>query len=88
MENKGSEGYCINNEDTLQSMISTMCADCRCDLQSTRAETYVGFGIYQLSPAKKLLFLVLAPAFFLDVARSRPHILPARRHLQNLDAFY
>ena len=88
VQTEGGECDCINNEDTLQTMISTIRAKCRCDLQGTRAETYVGFEIDQWSPAKRLLSLGLDPAFFLDVSQSRPRIPPARRRLQNQDASY
>lgn len=42
---EGSKGDCIDEEDTLKSIISTIRAKCPSDLLSTRAGTYVGSEI-------------------------------------------
>lgn len=39
---EGKKGNGIDKEDTLNSVISTISRKCRCDLQSTKAETYEG----------------------------------------------
>ena len=85
---EGRKGDCIDREDTLNSIISTIRPKRRCDLQSTRAGTYVGSEIDQESPATRLRFPVLAPVFFLDAAPSCLCIPPARRHLRDHDPFY
>lgn len=82
---KGRKGDCIDKEDTLKSIISTIRVMCRCDLQSTRAGTCVGSEIDRRSPATRLRFPALAPVFFPDIALSRPRIPPARRHLPDHD---
>lgn len=85
---EGSKGDCIDEEDTLKSIISLICAKCRNDLRSTRVVIYVGSGIDRRSSVMRLRFPIQAPTSFLDVALSRLRIPPARRHLQDHDAFY
>ena len=85
---KGSKSDRVDKEDTLKSNISTARAKCRCDLQSTRAGTYVDFEIDRRSAATRLRFPTLALSSFPDAALSRLRILPAPRHLRDHDPFY
>ena len=88
MPDEGSRGDSVDNEDTLKSMISSTRAKYCCDLQSTRAETYVGSENDQWSPAEKPRRPVLPPASVLDVALSRLRTPPARHRPQDHSPFY